>query len=156
MRRTSTAAGRALLLCACLAIPAPGCVSKTEPVSTVRSPGASVAPALAVERFLNAANARDLDTMARLFGTKDGSILKRDPRAEVEQRMYALASVLRHDNYSLEGEGPVPGRLGEAVRLIIRMHINERVVDVPFIVVQTKKDGWLVEQIDIEKITMSR
>ena len=63
-----------------------------------------LAPALVVERFLQAANRSDLATMARLFGTRDGPVAERDPRAEVEQRMYALASILRHDDYALEGE----------------------------------------------------
>jgi hypothetical protein len=108
---------------------------------------------LAVERFLNAVNTSDLDTMARLFGTRDGSILKRDPRAEVETRMYALASILKHINYAMEREGIVPGRLGEAVELMVRMNVEGREVSVPFIVVQTKKDGWLIEQIGLERIT---
>lgn len=108
---------------------------------------------LVVERFLNAANATDLEVMAQLFGTREGSIIKRDPRAEVEARMYALASILRHKNYRLEGEGIVPGRLGEAVRLVIRLELEDREVSVPFVVVQTRKDGWLIEQIGIERIT---
>jgi hypothetical protein len=119
----------------------------------LRPAHAGVAPVLVVERFLSAVNTNDLDTMARLFGTRDGSVLKRDPRAEVETRMYALASILRHKNYLLEGEGIVPGRLGEAVELVVRLEVDNRQVSVPFIVVQTRRDGWLIEQIGIERIT---
>lgn len=112
-----------------------------------------VAPALLVERFLNAVNASDLDTMARLFGTRNGSVLNRDRHSEVETRMHALASILRHKSYRMEGEGIVPGRLGEAMELMVRMEVNDREVSVPFIVVRTKQDGWLIEQIGIERIT---
>ena len=112
-----------------------------------------LAPALVVERFLQAANRSDLATMARLFGTRDGPVAERDPRAEVEQRMYALASILRHDDYALQGERLVPGRTGEAVQIVVRMRIGSRQVPVPFTVVRTERRGWLVEQIDIEAIT---
>jgi len=138
------------LFCSLLLLAA-GC-ARQGAVSGLR-PAHGVAPMLVVERFLNAANSTDLETMALLFGTRDGSILKRDPRAEVEARMYALASILRHKNYQLEGEGIVPGRLGEAVRLVIRLELEDRQVSVPFVVVQTRKDGWLIEQIGIERIT---
>jgi hypothetical protein len=117
---------------------------------------AGVAPVLVVERFLNAVNTSDLDTMARLFGTRDGSILKRDRPAEVETRMYALASILRHKNYVMEGDGIVPGRLGEAIELSVRLEVDDREVTVPFVVVRTKRDGWMIEQIAIERITAGR
>lgn len=136
----------------CLAFSVGGC-AREGTLPALRPAHAGVAPMLAVERFLNAVNANDLDTMARLFGTRDGSVLKRDPHAEVEVRMYALASILKHNNYAVEGESIVPGRLGEAVEFMVRMSVGEREVSVPFIVVQTKKDGWMIEQIGVERIT---
>jgi hypothetical protein len=39
-----------------------------------------LAPAMVVERFLRAANSNDLDTMARLFGTRAGPIAQRESR----------------------------------------------------------------------------
>jgi hypothetical protein len=139
-------------LSCCLALVMAGC-AREQKLPALRPALSGVAPVLAVEKFLTAVNTNDLDTMARLFGTRDGSILRRDPRAEVETRMYALATILRHKNYAVEGEGIVPGRLGEAVELTIRLSIEEREISVPFIVVQTRRDGWLIEQIGIERIT---
>lgn len=112
-----------------------------------------VAPALIIERFLQAVNAQDLETMARLFGTERGSILNRDPRSEVEQRMYTLAAILRHEDYQLEGERPVPGRLGQAVQMIVRMRFGSRQVAVPYTLVRTRNGPWIIEQIDVESIT---
>ena len=134
-------------------LPVAGSANRPEAGAGAWGGAPGVAPALAVERFLQAVNARDYETMARLFGTRDGSILQRDPRAQVEQRMYALASLLRHRDYTLEGELVAPGRLGEAVRIVVGMEIGERRIPVPFTVVRTAKQGWLVEQIDIEAIT---
>lgn len=130
-----------------------GCASRTEPIVATRAAGPGLAPALAVERFLQAANARDYNTMARLFGTRSGSILARDPHDEVEQRMYVLASLLRHDDYALESETVAPGRLGEAVRITVGLKVGARRFTVPFTVVRTDRQEWLVEQIEIETIT---
>ena len=49
------------------------CTSRT----VVNQSQVQVAPALTVERFLQAANTRDLETMLRLFGTDDGPIADR-------------------------------------------------------------------------------
>ncbi|HEY8484796.1 MAG TPA: hypothetical protein VIL13_09310 [Longimicrobiales bacterium] len=114
-----------------------------------------LAPALVVERFLQAANSDDLETMARLFGTREGSILKRDPRPDVERRMYALASYLRHKDFKVEGERPVPGRLGEAVWVLVRLDLGRRQVVTPFTVLRSV-DGWLIEQFDLEAIARER
>lgn len=151
MVRARRGFGQLSLLCGLLFLAA-GCARQSA-VPPLRPAHAGVAPALAVERFLNAANASDLDSMARLFGTRDGSVLKRDPHPEVEARMYALASLLRHKNYVLENEGIVPGRLGEAVRLLYRLDLEGRQVSVPFVVVQTRGDGWLIEQVGVDRIT---
>jgi hypothetical protein len=138
----------------------PACAHQTIriPVSATNGAAGGVAPQLAVESFLRAANcvaavrcatkARDIDSMARLFGTRDGSILDRDPRADVEQRMYALASLLQSDDYSVQGQNIVPGRVGEALQLTVSMTQGGRELSVPFIMVRSRNGDWLVEQID--------
>ncbi|HEX6940125.1 MAG TPA: hypothetical protein VF158_11995 [Longimicrobiales bacterium] len=151
MRRRTMETSRTTAIAA-LALVLVACATRTERIpAPAAAPG--VAPALVVERFLRAANAKDYMTMARLFGTRDGSILGRDPRAEVEKRMFALASVLRHDDYAIEDELIAPGRTGEAVRIVVRLDIGERRIPVTFTVVRTEGAGWLVEQFDIEQIT---
>ncbi len=125
-------------------------------VTTVEEPPDPVEPgvgaSLVLERFLRAANENDLDTMARLFGTKDGSILQRDGRTQAEQRMFILASLLRHDDYVIQDNEIVPGRMREATRLMVRMQFRDRTVVVPFTMVRSG-DGWLVERIGVERIT---
>lgn len=134
---------------------AAGCTTKTVPAPT--GPASAVAPALVVEQFLRAANANDLDTMSRLFGTVEGPIVERDTQQQVDDRMFALASVLRHQDYSLEGEQLVPGRRDVATQLLVRMVLPDgRSTVVPFTLVYSAGRTWLIEQIGIEKITNLR
>lgn len=143
------------LLTLCLILLATGCVKESAP-RQLRPVQGGVAPTLVVERFLNAVNSNDLETMARLFGTREGSILDRDSRTDIETWMYALASILRHKDYLVEGEEIVPGRIGEAVELRVRMDVDDRQVMVPFVVVRTRTDRWLIERIGVERITAGR
>lgn len=115
----------------------------------------NVGPSLLVEQFLRAANQKDLQAMGRLFGTKDGPIINRESRQAMEQRMFTIASVLRHQDFEIQAEQVVPGRTTEATRLTVRLTINEKPYTVPFVLVR-HKDGWLVEQIGLEQITAPR
>ena len=127
-------------------------------------------PALTIERFLQAASAvtqlaagagqgsdrmaSEIETMARLFGTADGSVLERDPRDEVEQRMFLIARIIEHTDYTLAGESMVPGRSREAIQVRVRLVTpREGEVEVPFTVVRTSRGEWLIENIALEAIT---
>jgi hypothetical protein len=136
---------------------------------------AAVAPALSVERFLQAANARDLHAMGRIFGTPDGPIIETGSTfgcafkklgswfgmgsrcttlQEVEIRMDALSRVLRHEDYSIESENMVPGRTEPTSRVGVNLLIGgEEVRDVPFVVVRAGGGSWLIEEIGIDRIT---
>lgn len=148
-----TGAAAAVLLGALMA----GCATKTvveRPAGP--PPNAEVAAALVVDQFLRAVNSNDLDTMARLFGNRDGSVLLRDPKENVDRQMFALASILRHDSYSIAGNQVVPGRRDEATQINVRMRFGAREVEVPYTLVYSKDGNWLVEQIEIVRITSGR
>ena len=135
---------------------------------------AAVAPMLSVERFLQASNDRDIYTMARLFGTEDGSAIETGSTIgcgfkklgswfgmgercqtiqEVELRMDAIAMIIRHDDYTIVSESPVAGRRRPTSRIGVDLLIGERTIpDVPFVVVQTGEGRWLVEEIDLARI----
>lgn len=125
-----------------------------QPVA-VRSGQPAVAASLVIETFLNAVNANDLETLGRLFGTADGTVWDRDPRKDTEKRMFAIASVLRHEDYRIEGAEIVPGRGENVTRVRVRMVIDGRAIPVPFTLVR-HRDDWLVEQIGIEQVTSLR
>jgi hypothetical protein len=125
-----------------------------------------------VERFLQAANARDIEAMGRSFGTTDGAAWDTGgtfgcafkkigswfggqscvKRHDVEIRMEAIASVLRHEDYRVTREESVPGRLDVATRVWVDLTVQgARVADVPFVVVRSA-DAWLVEQVDLARV----
>lgn len=139
---------------------------------------ASVAPMLSVERFLQAANDRDLHAMARIFGTEEGAVIETGSTVgcafkklgswigigercatlqEVELRMDAIARILRHEDYAVISEALVAGRVHPTSRIGVNLLMDGRSVeDVPFIVVKTGEGRWLVEQIGLDRITGRR
>lgn len=116
----------------------------------------SVGPAMTIERFLRATNQNDLDTMASLFGNRDGSVTRVWSEKEVDERMLIFTSVLRHTDYEIVGEEIVAGRRGEATQLNVRMVIQGDTVQVPFTMVRTGNQNWLIENIGIERVTRRR
>lgn len=138
------------MLIAVLVVTAGGCASGGARSTT--PPGAPAAPA-AVERFLQLANVKDYVGMGWIFGTNAGAILSRDPPAEVEQRMYALASLLSHEGFVVGNGLPVPGRTAEAVVFDVIVTQPGRNLRVPFTAVRGPGNRWYVESLDVEALT---
>ncbi|MEX0907808.1 MAG: hypothetical protein WD054_05715 [Gemmatimonadota bacterium] len=148
MRMTTALDAR--LLIASLALLS-ACASPPRPPLTQQ---AGVAPTMTIERFLRAVNENDLDTMSGLFGTRDGAIDQSWPREESDARMFLLASILRHSDYSILSEQIVPGRREEATQFLVSISTSEQQVTVPFTLVRTgEHQHWLIEQIGIESVT---
>ena len=114
-----------------------------------------VAPALTVERFLQAANTRDLETMSRLFGNNDGPIGDSGSREEVELRMNVIAEILQHDDYVIVSERVVPGAEVPSNRIGVDLTLPQglTVRDVGFTVVLESPNRWLINVIELVKIT---
>src|SRR5690606_28024614 len=91
--------------------------------------------------------------MGWLFGTSEGAVLERDPASDVEQRMFALATLLQNQGYEVGTGTSVPGRVGGAQRFDVRMQRNGRQHTVPIVAVRGPGGRWLVEQVDVEAIT---
>jgi hypothetical protein len=158
----------ALLTIVSFAVATAACTTVAYP-----GPGAGVVAQLSVERFLQAANARDIESMGRLFGTTDGPILDTGStvgcafkkigslfggtacrkREEVEVQLDAIARLLRHEDYRITREQAVAGRLREATEVFVDLTIQGEVVpEVSFVVVQTSGGRWLVEEVDLERV----
>lgn len=144
-------------LVACLWLAAVACAGRVEraPVTSGEAHPADsmVAGALVIEQFLRAANTRDYATMALLFGTKRGPIVDLYDGRQVDRRMLALAALLEHEDYSIRGAAPVRGRGDGARQLIVRMKVRGRELDVAYTLVQSDAGRWLVEQIDLGRLT---
>ena len=114
-----------------------------------------VAPTLTVERFLQAANTRDLVTMSRLFGDGDGPFGDTRRREEVELRMDVLAEILQHIDYEIVSEGTVPGASLPSLRIGVDITLPNglTVGDVGFTLVLESADRWLINEFEVTKIT---
>jgi hypothetical protein len=115
-------------------------------------PTGAPAPAAAVERFLRLADAKNYREMGLVFGTRDGTIYRLDPARQVEQRMFAIAEILKHERFTVVREEQIPGRIGEAIRMTVNLTNGRQRKEVPFTVVRFGST-WLVEQVDLERIT---
>lgn len=144
----------------------------------VETPAAAVGAQLSVERFLQAANQRDVEAMGRLFGTHDGSAMETGStfgcmfkkigswfggsscvnRQEVEIRMDAIASILQHRDYRIVDERRVAGRQAPTTQVTVNMTTVQgvNVQAVPFEVVRTGEGRWLVQRVDLERVMAAR
>ena len=144
----------------------------------VETPAAAVGAQLSVERFLQAANERDVEAMGRLFGTADGSAMETGgtfgcmfkkigswfggtpcvQKHEVEIRMDAIASILQHRDYRIVDERRVAGRSARTTQVMVDMttELGVQVRAVPFEVVRTDEGRWLVQRVDLERVMAAR
>lgn len=113
----------------------------------------AVAPQAVVERFMQLVSRKDYVQMGWVFGTSEGPLVRRDSPSDVERRMYALATVLQHSQFTVRSQTPVPGRTGSAVEMPVRLVQRGQEYVVPFTAVRGPDGRWFVERIDIEKIT---
>lgn len=151
MSRT-TAPIRPGILCLLLLASVTSGACTTQPVRGGSNPMAGMGSMLSVERFLQAANARDFEAMAQLFGTADGPLEYR--RQETELRMATIADILRHEDYQVVSEQRAPGRAAPTNRIGVNIRKNGQLIrDVGFLVVQTDDGRWFVEEIELEKVT---
>ena len=134
-----------------LLMSAGACTSQT----VVNQSQLPVAPALTVERFLQAANTRDLETMSRLFGNNNGPIGDSGSTEEVELRMNVIAEILQHDDYVIVSERVVPGAGVPSNRIGVDLTLPQglTVQDVGFTVVLESPNRWLINVIELVKIT---
>ena len=144
----------------------------------VEPPASAVGAQLAVERFLQATNQRDVRAMGRMFGTQDGAAMDTGGtfgcmfkkigswfggtscvrKQDVEIRMEAIASILEHTDYVVRREQRVAGRTTPATRVLVDLTTTDgvAVADVPFVVVQTDDGRWLIEQVDLQRVMAAR
>ena len=110
-------------------------------------PGAP-APRLAVENFLAAVRAQDLQAMSAIWGTREGPITENKSltRDAVERRELIMMCFLGHDRYRLGGETP-----GEGGRRVFAVELTRGTISRSsnFFTVQGPSSRWYVESVDI-------
>jgi hypothetical protein len=93
------------------------CATRTTVVPSTTTTGGTGAagPRPALDAFLAAIRAKDLQALGAVWGDKNGAIrdTKRISREEVEQRELVLMCYFKHDSFKVLGESPAAG--GERV-----------------------------------------
>lgn len=140
MRSTSTVF-RALMIALLVAACGGGAGDRT-----TGSGASPLGPQLTVERFLQLANQNDWSAMADLFGTARYTIAERDGPERAERHMQLIASLLRHDDFTIAGRRTVAGN-PDATRLMVEIQRDGQSFSVPFVVVP-RGGGWIVERIE--------
>ncbi len=106
-------------------------------------------PEAAIELFLDAANASDLDRMADLWGDERGpsSATNRIPRDQRAQRLAIMQRLLRNDGRRLvSSENTLPAAPVRNYELTQ----GSRRFTVPFTCVPSPHGGWLIREIGLD------
>jgi hypothetical protein len=121
--------------------------------TTIETPSTGVRPTgprPALEAFLAAVRAQDLQAMAGAWGDKDGSVRDSNkiPREDVERRELIMMCYFRHDRYRVLGEQPATG--GERVMQVeLTKGTLSRTTN--FFLVNAG-DRWYVRTADLEPV----
>lgn len=136
-----------LVLAGCASAPAnnPTPTSGTNTVVNGGLTGAA-APRLAVEQFLDAAHAGDLQAMSAVFGTDKGPARDNMDREEIEKREIILQCFFNADKHRFVSEAP-----GSAGHRVIRMELTKgNLVRQPnFFVILGPGNRWYVDNMEI-------
>lgn len=111
-------------------------------------PGAP-SPRLAVEEFLAAVRAQDLQAMSAVFGTSRGPSRDNMEREQLEKRLIILQCYFNHDKYRILGENP-----GESSHRVFAVELTRgRLVRMPhFYTIQGPNDRWFVDNMEIAAV----
>ena len=103
----------------------------------------------AVESFLRAARAQDLEAMSIIWGTERGPVRDQMERREREQRQLVMMCYLNHDSYQILSETP-----GETSRtLAVQLSRGSLTRTTNFVTVRGAGGRWYVEQAQIQPLT---
>lgn len=107
-------------------------------------------PEEAVRRYVAAADAKDVDGLAAVWGTAQAPLADRASRPEMERRAFIVFCHLQHDAVELTGPA-----LGEGGRQLFRVALRqgERSATTTFATVQNARSKrWFVETFDLTAV----
>jgi hypothetical protein len=103
-------------------------------------------PRLAVEQFLTAVRAQDIQAMSVVFGTSRGPSRDNMDRTELEKRLIILQCYFYHDQYRILNENP-----GEGSHRVFTVELTRnRLTKMPhFYTIQGPGGRWFVDNMEI-------
>jgi hypothetical protein len=106
-------------------------------------------PRTAVEQFLAAVRAQDLQAMSVVFGTSSGPSRDNMDREQLEKRLIILQCYFNHDQFRILGENP-----GEGGHRVFAVQLTRgRLVRMPhFYTIQGPDRRWFVDNMEIAAV----
>ena len=125
------------------------CSSATRNTGTDGQLTGAPAPQLAVDQFLRAVNAKDLQAMSIVFGTKNGPARETMDRTELEKREIILQCYFAHDASRIIGETP-----GTQNHRDVRVELKKGNLtrQTTFYTIKGPGDRWYVDNMDIAAV----
>jgi hypothetical protein len=134
---------------ALLLIVAAACHSNPPSAGTSRAGALTGAdnPRAAVERFLAAARAQDMQAMSVVWGNDKGSQRDQVDRQELEKREVIMIALLRHDQSDIGTPQTAPGG---RLRVTVDLKQGSLTASPVFTVVRGPSSRWYVEDFDAQ------
>jgi len=145
--------GIGLVVAALVVAALSGCSARTS--GQDGSPVGASTSEMAVQEFLYGANADQYPQMSNVFGTEKGPAVDRFGVTDVEQRMIFLASILKHETFTMRQANLAqlgPDRVRWEVSLTGTRKGN---VVVPMVTVPDGDGRWYVERLNLDALTAS-
>jgi hypothetical protein len=110
----------------------------------------AAAPRLAVEQFLAAVRAQDLQAMSVAWGNEKGPGRDQFDRTELEKRLIVMQSCTDHEKFRIVSEAP-----GDAGQRIFRVELTKGPVTATPRVWATRgpSERWYVSNLDMDAVT---
>lgn len=140
-----------------------GACAKRVVSSSTSFPGAAAVPTMdsnspaltgsataqgAIDDFLAAVKAQDLQKMSAVWGNSSGLARDQFSRDETEKRLIVMQCVMQHDSYTYpEGRGRIG--LGGRQEFVVELKNGDSKARTTFTTVQGPKGRWLLENVDV-------
>jgi hypothetical protein len=128
---------------------APGTPPAPAPVAPVSNLTGGASPRSAVEQFLNAVRAQDIQAMSVIFGTKNGPARDNMNREELEKRLVILQCYFNHDKFRILSE--LPGESGHRV-VEVELSRQGNLRTPSFYAVPGPQNRWYVDNMEIAAV----
>jgi hypothetical protein len=103
----------------------------------------------AVQKFMAAAKAQDLQAMSTVWGTSAGPARGTMGQQEIEQREVIMMGCLKHDSYRVTSEGPAANR----ERIVgVEVRFKELTRPTNFYTTPGPSNRWFVRTFDLESL----
>jgi hypothetical protein len=123
-----------------------GAACRSAPVAKGGLTTGASSPKGAIEGFLGAVKAQDLQAMSTVWGNKKGPARDAIERNELEKRELIMQCYLGHDTYRVVSEAP-----GEGDRRLFRVSLTKGRLtrETKFTTIEGPSGRWYVEDVDL-------